>query len=132
MYYFLSYGEENQQPPLANENTSSHKAGLEGLISTSFCPQNSCSKHFEISSQNKLPNYAGPVEEARRWTYLFVLSFSLYYVTCKCYLHHSNLSARTANLYPIHSDQMQAKDGITAYVSLETLMKEPSFLHLWI
>ena len=29
MYYFLSYGEENQQPPLANENTSPHKAGLE-------------------------------------------------------------------------------------------------------
>jgi hypothetical protein len=58
--------------------------------------------------------------------------FLLYYVTFKCYLHHSNLSARAAYLYLIHSDQMQAKDVITAYVPLEILMKDPEFIYLWV
>lgn len=56
--------------------------------------------------------------------------FLLYYVTFKCYLHHSNLSARSAYFYLIYSDQMHAKDVITAYVPLETLMKDPDFIYL--
>ena len=50
----------------------------------------------------------------------------------KSYLYNSNLSARAAYFYLIHSDQMQAKDVITAYVPLETLIKDPDFIFLWI
>lgn len=54
----------------------------------------------------------------------------LSYVMCQRRLHQANLSARATNLHLVHSGQMQAKHVMSAYVPLETLMQEPSFLHL--
>lgn len=101
-----------------------HVTGKESFVSTSLGPQNLCSKHFGKNFQVMLEEAEG---EARRG-HLFVFTYACHYVTCQRYLHYSNPSARAANLYLVHSGQMQAKDVITAYVPLETPVKDPSFL----
>lgn len=49
-------------------------------------------------------------------------------VTCQQYLHHANLSVRATNLHPVHAGQMKVKHVISAFVPLETLMKDLSFI----
>lgn len=76
----------------------------------------------------ELPHYAGPVEEARRGTHLNPVIFFL--LLCHLPVLPPSLQPLFQpewRRYTSFSDQMQAKDVITAYVPLETLIKTPAF-----
>lgn len=107
-------------------NNLSHVTGKESFVSTSLSPQNLCS--LKSLPRKNFQGMLEEVEEEARRGCLFVFTYSCHYVTCQCYLHYSNPSAKAANLHLVHSGQMLAKDVITAYVALETPMKGPSFL----